>query len=366
MSALPPTMKAMLLTGHGGLDKLVLSDVDTPRADKGEVVIKVGACGLNNTDINTRTAWYSKANDVALGDGAEDGFDATNDTDSTWGAGAIEFPLVQGADAVGKIVAVGEGVPETRIGERVMIDPWLLGHGDWLTPENSGYFGSELNGGFAEYTKIRSANAIPVNSALSDAELATFACAYTTAENLVQRTAPRPGETVVITGASGGVGSAAIQLCRLRGCRVIAVASASKAELLLELGASHVIDRDTGELEGAIRAAANGPVDIALDVVGATTFMPLINALRQGGRYSTSGCISGQFARFDLRQLVYKDLQLTGATICPPGTMHRVVGMIESGALKPLLAATYSLADMHRAQQAFIAKAHTGNIVVVP
>jgi NADPH:quinone reductase-like Zn-dependent oxidoreductase len=366
MSALPPKMKAMLLTGHGGLDKLVLSDVDTPRADKGEVVIRVGACGLNNTDINTRTAWYSKANEDALGDGAETGFDATDDTDSTWGAGAIQFPLIQGADAVGEIVAVGAGVPETRIGERVMIDPWLLGHGDWLNPENSGYFGSELNGGFAEYTKVRSANAIPVVSDLTDAELATFACSYTTAENLVQRTAPRPGETVVITGASGGVGSAAIQLCRLRGCKVVAVASASKAALLLELGASHVIDRNTDDLEGAIRAAANGPVDIALDVVGATTFMSLINALRQGGRYSTSGCISGQFAQFDLRQLVYKDLQLTGATICPPGTMHRVVGMIETGALKPLLAATYPLRDMARAQEAFIAKKHIGNIVVTP
>jgi len=366
MTTLPEKMKAMLLMGHGGLDQLVYADADTPRPKEGEVVIKVGACGLNNTDINTRTAWYSKANNEALGDGAESGFDSIDDADGTWGAGAIRFPLIQGADAVGVIVAVGAGVDPARVGERVMVDPWLLSHGDWLNPENSGYFGSELDGGFAEYTKVRSSNAIRVQSDLSDAELATFACAYTTAENLVQRTLPRPGETVVITGASGGVGSAAIQLCRLRGCRVIAVASESKASLLLELGASRVIDRNTEDLEGAIREAAAGPVDIALDVVGGKSFMPLINALRQGGRYSTSGCIGGQFAQFDLRQLVYKDLQLTGATICPAGTMQRVVSMIETGALKPLLAATYPLADMAQAQEAFIAKQHFGNIVVTP
>lgn len=366
MSAVPSTMKAMLLTGHGGLDKLVYSDVETPRPEMGEVLIKVGACGLNNTDINTRTAWYSKANDTALGEGAKEGFAETDDADSTWGAGAITFPRIQGADAVGEIVAVGAGVSDARIGERVMVDPWLLGHGDWQNPENSSYFGSECDGGFAEFTKVREANAIRVTSDLSDAELATFACGYTTAENLVQRTAPRPGETVVITGASGGVGSAAIQLCRLRGCKVIAVASASKADVLLDLGAVHVIDRRTEDLEVEIRRFAGGSVDIALDVVGGDGFMPLINALRQGGRYSTSGCIGGQFSQFDLRQLVYKDLQLTGATICPPGTMYRVVGMIETGALKPLLAATYKLEDLAEAQDTFIRKSHVGNIVVTP
>ena len=363
---IPQAMNAVVLTGHGGLDKLVYTEMPTPQPDVGEVLIKVGACGLNNTDINTRTAWYSKSVDAALGSRAVAGFDQADAEDSSWGSRSLDFPIIQGADVAGEIVAVGADVDAARIGERVLIDPWLLGHGDWLNPENSGYFGSESHGGFAEYTKVRAANAVAVESPLSDAELATFPCAYTTAENLVQRTAPRPGEIVVITGASGGVGSAAIQLCRLRGCKVIAVASSAKAALLQELGAAQVIDRNTPDLEAAIRDAANGPVDIALDVVGAPMFMPLINALRQGGRYSTSGCIAGQMATFDLRQLVYKDLQLTGATICPPGTMQRVVDMIETGALKPLLAATYPLRDLAAAQEAFMAKTHVGNIVVTP
>ena len=363
---IPSSMKAVQLTGHGGLEMLHYTDVATPVPEAGDVLIKVGACGLNNTDINTRTAWYSKSVDKAIGDGAEGGFDDAEARDGSWGSGTIQFPVIQGADVAGQIVAVGDGVDAGRIGERILIDPWLLGHGDWLNPANSGYFGSEANGGYAEYTKVRAANAIPVRSDLSDAELATFPCAYTTAENLVQRTAPRPGETVVITGASGGVGSAAIQLCALRGCRVIAVASGSKADLLRDLGASHVIDRNTIDLEAAIRDAASGPVDIALDVVGAPMFMPLVNALRQGGRYSTSGCIAGPMAEFDLRQLVYKDLQFTGATICPPGTMHRVAGMIETGALKPLLAKVFPLRDLAKAQEYFLQKSHVGNIVVTP
>ncbi len=363
---IPATMKAVLLTGHGGLEKLVYSEVPTPEPAPGEVLIQVGACGLNNTDINTRTAWYSKEVSEAIGEGAEKGFQEADGQDASWGSASLSFPVIQGADVAGRIVALGSGVSEGRIGERVLIDPWLLGHGDWLNPEKSGYFGSEANGGYAEYTKVRAENAVAVRSDLSDPELATFPCAYTTAENLVQRAAPRPGETVVITGASGGVGSAAIQLCRLRGCKVLAVASLGKAAHLKDLGAEQVIDRNTPDLEVAIRETNDGPVEIALDVVGGAHFAPLINALRQGGRYSTSGCIGGPLAEFDLRQLVYKDLQLTGATICPPGTMQRVVGMIETGALKPLLAATYPLKDLAKAQEAFLAKSHVGNIVVVP
>ena len=363
---IPKTMKAVLLTGHGGLDKLVCSEVSTPVPEKGEVLVRVGACGLNNTDINTRTAWYSKAVSDAIGDGATEGFGEAGGEDGTWGGGSIDFPVIQGADVVGEIVAVGDGVETSRIGERILIDPWLLAHGDWLNPLHSGYFGSECDGGYAEYTKVRGDNAIRVDSPLSDAELATFPCAYSTAENLVQRTAPCPGEIIVITGASGGVGSAAIQLCRLRGCRVIAVASLAKAGLLEQLGAEIVIDRNEVHLESAIGEAAGGAVDIALDVVGAPMFMPLINALRQGGRYSTSGCIGGPLAGFDLRQLVYKDLQLTGATICPAGTMRRVVKMIESGDLKPLLAATYPLEELAVAQEDFLTKRHVGNIVVIP
>lgn len=362
----PSHMRAVVLTGHGGLDKLAYrEDWPTPSSGPGEVLVRVGACGLNNTDINTRTAWYSKTVTDGITDaGGKQGFATADTATGSWSNAKLAFPRIQGADVAGRIAAVGEGVDPARVGERVLIDPWLLGTGDWMDPANAPYFGSECDGGFADYAKVRAGNALRIETPLSDAELATFPCVLHTAENLIQRTGLQPGETVVIAGASGGVGTAAIQLCRLRGARVIGIASKAKEMLLRDLGADAVIDRGTPDLETAIRREAGGPVEVALDVVGGTMFMPLINALRQGGRYSTSGAISGPDVRFDLRQLIYKDLQLTGATITPPGTMARMVKLIERGHLKPVLAQGFPLRDLAKAQEVFMRKAHVGNIVV--
>ena len=359
-------MKAMVLTGHGGLDKLVYhEDWPEPQPGPGEVKLRVSACGLNNTDINTRTAWYSKSVTEGITDsGGKGGFDSADSSEGSWGNSAISFPRIQGADATGEITAVGAGVSASRVGERVLVDPWLLADGDWMDASRSRYYGSEVDGGFAEFTVLPSVNAIPINTDLSAAELATFPCAYTTAENLVARTGLLPGETVVIAGASGGVGTAAIQLCKLRGARVIAIASPGKFDLLESLGADACIKRGSNALESQIKKAAGGPVDVALDVVGGATFMPLINALRQGGRYSSSGAISGPMADFDLRQLIYKDLQLTGATIVPPGTMKRLVSLIEDNRLQPMLAQSFALPELGKAQEAFLQKEHVGNIVV--
>lgn len=364
--ALPQRMRAVVLSGHGGLDKLVYrEDWPTPQPGTGEVVIRVGACGLNNTDINTRTAWYSKTvTEGITAEGGTGGFATADAATGSWSNTKLTFPRIQGADVAGRIAAVGVGVDPRRIGERVMIDPWLLGTGDWMDPANAPYFGSECDGGFAEYTKIRAENALKIETPLSDAELATLPCVMHTAETLIGRTGLKPGETVVIAGASGGVGTTAIQLCRQRGARVIGIASKAKEAKLRELGADVVIDRNSPDLEAAIREAAGGPVEVTLDVVGGAMFMPLINALRQGGRYSSSGAISGPDVRFDLRQLIYKDLQLTGATITPPGTFARLIKLIEHGKLRPVLAQAVPLKDLAKAQEAFMQKRHVGNIVV--
>ena len=366
MPKIPTMMKAMVLVGHGGLDQLVWrEDVPTPAPALGEVLIRVRACGLNNTDINTRTAWYSKNVTQGITEkGGAEGFASAGDDSASWSSAPVTFPRIQGADATGEIVAVGDGVDPGRIGARVLVDPWILPRGDWRDSRRAVYFGSECDGGFAEYTRIPSENALTISTALSDAELATFSCAVTTAENLVAKTALQPGETVVIAGASGGVGSFAVQLARLRGARVLAVAAPPKAAALRQLGAQHVIDRNSEDLEAAIRAHAPEGIDVALDVVGGGMTMPLLAALKSYGRYSSCGAIAGPMIRFDLRQLIYKDVHMTGATIVPPGTMARLVPLIENGSLKPNLAASFPLRDLHKAQETFMAKTHTGNIVV--
>lgn len=366
MPDLPDKMRAVVLTGHGGLDKLsYCEDWPRPNPAPGDVLIKVGACGLNNTDINTRTAWYSKEVTEGISDqGGKEGFAAADASSGSWSSSPITFPRIQGADVAGVIVDVGSGVSQDRIGERVVVDPWLHGYGDWRDPKTALYFGSECDGGFADYTVVRAENAVAIGSDHSDAELATFPTVLTTAEHLVWRTDLQPGEWVAIAGASGGVGTMAVQLCRLRGARVIAIASSSKAQGLLDLGCETVIDRNTPDLATAIKKEAKGPIDVALDIVGGRMFMPLIDALRQRGRYSSSGAIAGPIVDFDLRQLIYKDLQLTGATITPPGVFARAARLITENRLRPILAAAFPLKDLKSAQEVFLEKKHTGNIVV--
>ncbi len=362
----PEVMKAMVLKGHGGFDQLVWhEDWPTPTPKPGEVLIRVKACGLNNTDINTRTSWYSKSvKDGITQDGGMGGFsDAANESDS-WSSNPIQFPRIQGADVAGDIVAVGDGVTTRRIGERIIVDPWIFKSANWQHSSSAVYFGSECDGGFAEYTVVPSENAVAINSNLSYEELATFSCALTTAENLIMKTGLQPGETVVIAGASGGVGSFATQLCRHRGAKVIGIAAKAKHDMVCQNGADCVIDRHADDLAAAIRGFCPDGINVALDMVGGKTTSVLLDTLQQYGRYSSSGAISGPMVNMDLRHLIYKDLQMTGATIVPPGTMGRLVGLIERGVILPNLAETFSLDQLHLAKEKFIQKAYSGNIVV--
>ena len=358
---IPATMKAMVLTGHGGLDKYQWhEDWVVPQPGRMEVLIKVGACGLNNTDVNTRTGWYSKAVDEATTGSA---YAEVNEDDPTWGGAPLTFPRIQGADAVGTVVAAGEGADAGLIGKRVMVGGWIR---DWDDPDNkdkAGYFGSECDGGFAEYTKADARAIAVVDSPLSDAELATFSCSYVTAEGMLERAAVQAGDTVLVPGASGGVGGAVIQLAKLRGARVIAMASESKHTEVAELGPDLILPRAPDNLRVAL---GDEKITVVADVVGGAQWGALLGVLERGGRYTCSGAIAGPMVQFDLRTFYLRDLTFTGSTVTPPQTFANVVSYISQGRLKPALAATYPLQQLKEAQAAFIAKKHSGNIVVVP
>lgn len=367
MSTIPATMRAMVTIGHGGLDKLVFrADWPVPRPGPGEVLIRVGACGCNNTDVNTRTAWYSDSVKTGITtDGGAGGFDDIQPEAASWTGRAIRFPLIQGADAVGRIVAVGAGVDAARLGERVVVDGWLRDPDDSLAIEKAGYWGSEANGGFADYATCPAPNAVKVESALSDIELATFMVAFSTAEGMVRRIRPKAGEWVLVTGASGGVGTAAIQLVKRRGAKVIALCGRDKAAEVEALGADAVVPRDTADLVGAIAAIApSGRVEGVVDVVGGPLFGQVIAAMRTGGRYASSGAIGGPEVSFNLRHLVYRDLDMHGSTVTPVEVFHDVVGYIERGEVRPVLAATYPLERLAEAQAAFLEKRFVGKIVI--
>ena len=361
MTDIPSTMRAVVLTGHGGLEKLEYrTDWPVPQPGPHEVLVKVGACGLNNTDVNTRSGWYSKAVTEAT---SGDGYEVVHEEDPTWGGSPIVFPRIQGADAVGHVVAVGAAADPTLMGKRVMIDGWQR---DWSEPMDKNkarYFGSELDGGFAEYTKCDFRGVEVINSPLSDAELATFQCSYTTAEGMLTRANVTDADTVLVPGASGGVGGALVQLAKRRGARVIAMASEAKHGEVAAYGPEMILPRAPKDLRSAL---GGEKVTVVADVVGGTYFATLIEALERGGFYTCSGAIAGPIVDLDLRTLYLNDLTFTGSTVVPPGTLASVVRYIESGEIRPWLAATYPLSDLHAAQTAFIEKAHTGNIVVAP
>jgi len=248
--AIPDTMIAVVLTGHGGFEKLEYrDDVPVPVPGPGEVLIQVGAAGINNTDINTRVAWYSKKVTSDTNAGGETGFSAADDSDGSWSGEPLVFPRIQGADCCGRIVAIGSQVDSQRMGERVLVRP-IQTTGAGTRPYACRTFGSECDGGFAQYARAHSVDALTIESDLSDIELASFPCAYTTAEGMLERASVQP-ETVLITGASGGVGSAAVQLAKRRGAKVVAIAAGEKADGVRALGADIVIERGSDLVKGS-------------------------------------------------------------------------------------------------------------------
>ncbi len=358
---IPTTMTAMVTMGHGGLEKMELHhDWPVPKPAPGEVLVRVGACGLNNTDVNTRVGWYSKAVTQAT---SGDGFDTDSDEDPSWGAAPIGFPRIQGADVCGRIVAVGAGVDAARIGQRIIGDTWLRDADDPGDINKTGYFGSERDGGFAQFTTMPSVNAIAIISTLTDAELATFSCSSSTAEGMLTRAGVTAADTVLVPGASGGVGSALVQLAKRRGARVIALASEAKHADVLALGADRVLPRAPENLRAAL---GDEKITVLADVVGGDDWPTLLEVIERGGRLTTSGAIAGPIVALDLRTLYLRDLTFTGSTVIAPQVFQNLVRYIEAGEIRPTLAATYPLAELHAAQTAFILKKHTGNIVVVP
>ncbi len=339
-------MRAVQLTGFGGLDKLDYRDnVPDPEPGPDEVRVRVGAAGMNNTDIWTRQGAYGAADDP--------------DASAGWRREPLTFPRIQGADVAGRIDQVGHGVPGERVGERVLVDPMLY-DGDERALVNTEYLGSERDGGFAEYVTVPARNAHVVDSPLTDAELATFPTAYATAMRMLNRAEVQAGETVLVTGASGGVGSALIQLATIRGARVIAVVGKGKEPRARDLGAADVILRDE------LAAVSNDAVDVVADVVAGPSFPALLRALRPLGRYVVAGAIAGPLVETDLRTVYLKQLTLTGSSFGSHDDFAQLLTHIRNGELTPLLAGTYPLRELRAAQEAFLAKDFFGKLVVVP
>ncbi|CTQ56075.1 Alcohol dehydrogenase [Roseibium album] len=350
--SIPSTMRAALLTGHGGPEMLkVVENWPVPEVGPAEVLVKVAACGVNNTDIWVREGAYGAADDP--------------DEVASFGDSPIQFPLIQGADIVGTIVATGTEVSSSMCGERVMVDFGIYANNSDETPSHD-YLGSFRPGGFSEYVSVPAENAHCVSTSLTDAELATFCCAYITGEHMLRRARVAAGERVLVTGASGGVGSGVIQLCRARGAIPYAIAGAGKTVAVKGIGAEDAVTRQEGDLIAACNKMLGGQeIDVIVDTVSGPMLQDLLEILKPQGRYATCGAMGGAVVEIDVRRIYLKNLELVGATQGARKDFAAVRDYVLSGEIKPLLAGTFPLEKLGEAQEKFKKKDFVGKLVVV-
>lgn len=345
-------MTAAVLTHFGGPDALAIRhDWPRPTPQAGQVLVKVTAAAVNNTDLWTREGAYGLPEDSSA--------------KAAW-LGTFDFPRVQGGDVAGVVAEVGAGVDEALIGCRVLIDPALYPSDD-NDASPVGYLGSEADGGFADYVVVDASHAHDVlDSPLTDEELACLPVAFGTAMAMLDRAHVVAGETLLVTGASGGVGLALVQLGAALGARVLAVTSGSKGDVVLANGASIVVTRDTGNLVDQIRAAAPSGLDVIADIVGGDGLASLMPLLRDNGRWVIAGAVADPVVEFDLRRLYLHNVQLIGSSMHTRAHFARLVELARAGRIHPVISATHPLSAIAEAQQEFSTRRHIGKIVLLP
>ncbi|PCF97131.1 alcohol dehydrogenase catalytic domain-containing protein [Vreelandella nigrificans] len=367
-SAVPEVMSAMLLIGHGGVDQLrYQQDVPTPKPGPGQVLVQVTATAKNNTDRKAREGLYptkgkEEVTSFAMG-----------------GSPTLSFPRIQGADVVGRIVAVGEGVDSSRIGERGLLDFNIYADERRtinLTPD---YYGHGADGGYAEYIAVPADQFHHVaNTELHDAELASMGmCSYQTAYHMMTSANISAGERVLVSGASGGVGTALIQLCRIVGAIPYAVSQLDKADALLTLGAEAVVDRDDlPSFVDRVLAATHGqPIDAVMDLVGGEMTDLFIDTMivdmqhrSSYPRLSIAGASGGNISEIMWTRIYLYQVQILGVSHGTREEAEQLVEWIRRGELKPVLHAAFRLSELHAAEHYFVNRGsnYLGKIVIVP
>lgn len=366
--SIPETMAAMVLTGHGDLDKLVYcEDVPVPRPAAGEVLVKVTATAKNNTDRKAREGLYP----------TKDKGEVTSF--QMGGEPTLTFPRIQGADVAGRVVAVGEGIDPARIGDRGLLDFNIYANEDQsinLTPD---YYGHGADGGYAEYITVPANQFYTVeNLELADAELAAMGmCSYQTALHMLTAAGVSAGERVLVTGASGGVGTALIQLCRIIGAIPYALSQRDKFDALLDLGAEAVLDRsDMADFTGKVRDLTGGaPLDAVMDLVGGEMTDRFIDAMifdmkRRSTypRLSIAGASGGNVSEIMWTRIYLYQVRIFGVSHGTREEAGQLIDWIRGGQLKPVLHAAFRLSDLHEAERYFVDRSRNflGKIVIVP
>jgi NADPH:quinone reductase-like Zn-dependent oxidoreductase len=334
-------MRAVRITGHGGPEVLEPAEVAVPAPRAGEVLVQVSAVALNNTDLWTREGAYGRPGDPKALSG--------------W-RGPIDFPRIQGA---------GTGVDGSLVGRRVVVDPAIYDT-EGADAHPVGLMGSERDGGYAEYVTAPVERVHDMTeSPLTDDQLAALPTAYGTALGMIERGRLRKGETALVSGASGGVGLALVQIARARGARVLAVSGGPKIDAVREAGAHEVVDR-AGDAVEQIRAAAPEGIDVALDVVAGELVGEGLPLLREGGRWVIAGALGGYDVTFDVRRLYLHNAQVIGSSMHTPAHFDLLMDLARRSEVQPVIASTFPLTQAAEAQEELSRREHVGKIVMHP
>lgn len=343
-------MRAALFNKHGGPEVLEIAEVPDPIAHAGQVQVRVSAVALNHIDLFLRQ-----------------GLPALH----------IKLPHVSGGDVCGHVSAIGDGVSGVAVGDRVLINPGIsCGHcqaclagRDNFCPEGQ-LLGEHCWGGCAEYVVVPRANLVLVPRAtvsLDDTALAAVPIAFITAwQMLVERAVVRQGETVLVLAAGSGVGTAAIQIAKLFGARVIAAASTDeKLQRARGLGADDVINYRTSELVAEVkRLTDRRGADVIVEHVGAATFPKSVVAAARGGRIVTCGATDGFEPVLNLRYVFWRQLSILGSTLASKARLFDVVSLMAAGKLRPVVDRVLPLAKIGEAHRLLESRAAFGKVVL--
>lgn len=366
--SIPAEMKAMVLTGHGDVNQLQYQTVPVPRPKSGEVLVQVTATAKNNTDRKVREGLYPTQDNSQV-----TSFHMTDEP-------SLSFPRIQGADVVGNIVAVGEGVDQSRIGERGLLDFNIYADDRPdinLTPD---YYGHGADGGYAEYVCVPSEQFYHMpQTDVTDAELASMGmCSYQTGYHMMTSANVKAGEHVLISGASGGVGTALIQLCRIVGAIPHCISSPGKEHGLKALGAETVIDRTqvTDWVEAVNQATGGVIIDAVMDLAGGTMINPLMDVMIQHmskrkdyPRLSIAGASAGNVSEILWTKIYLYQIQVFGVSHGTRDEAKQLMQWIQKGELKPVLHGAFKLSELHKAERYFAdnrSADYLGKIVIVP
>jgi len=344
-------MKASIFREFGGPEKLVYEDIPVPSISRDEVLVRVRACGLNHLDI-----WVRQ------------GIPAYK----------LTLPHISGCDIAGVVESVGDDVDKGHIksGDRVIIAPGLscfkcsycLSGLDNLC-ETFRIIGGQVDGGYAEYAKAPAINIIPVPDGISFEEAAAFPLTFVTSWHmLIERARLAPGEDVLIIGAGSGIGSAAVQIAKLAGARVIATAgSDEKLELAKKLGADEVLNHAQEDFSHRVKEITNGRgVDVVYEHVGPATWDKSIASLAKNGRLVTCGATTGPEVKIDLRFIFMRQQTIMGSIMGTRRDLLNITNLIGRKKLTPVIDSTYPLSEARKAQERMLNRGNFGKIILIP